>query len=95
MVVVKYLTVVWAVRGLPGCHLSTNNVRKVVSEADSYQPHLITPEQGIRILIDGSLGYFKGPAEATIDAVTFLFILFTYFCFPSWILLRIIASKEV
>ncbi|GAB2296939.1 Phragmoplastin drp1c [Dionaea muscipula] len=50
-------------------HLSTNNVRKVVSEADGYQPHLIAPEQGIRRLIDGSLGYFKGPAEATVDAV--------------------------
>ncbi|KAL8137981.1 hypothetical protein V2J09_003982 [Rumex salicifolius] len=50
-------------------HLSISNVRKVVSEADGYQPHLIAPEQGIRRLIDGSLGYFKGPAEATVDAV--------------------------
>ncbi|GAB2292687.1 Phragmoplastin drp1c [Dionaea muscipula] len=76
-------------------HLSTNNVCKVVSEADGYHPHLIAPEQGIRRLIDGSLGYFKGPAEATIDSITFLFILFTCFCFSSWILLRIIASKEL
>lgn len=52
-------------------HLSTSNVRKVVAEADGYQPHLIAPEQGIRRLIDGSLGYFKGPAEATVDAVIF------------------------
>ncbi|KAK9740437.1 hypothetical protein RND81_03G035000 [Saponaria officinalis] len=50
-------------------HLSTSNVRKVVAEADGYQPHLIAPEQGIRRLIDGSLGYFRGPAEATVDAV--------------------------
>ncbi|XP_074279212.1 phragmoplastin DRP1C [Silene latifolia] len=50
-------------------HLSTSNVRKVVAEADGYQPHLIAPEQGIRRLIDGSLVYFKGPAEATVDAV--------------------------
>ncbi|GAB4828707.1 Phragmoplastin drp1c [Ancistrocladus abbreviatus] len=50
-------------------HLSTQNVRKVVAEADGYQPHLLAPEQGIRRLIDGSLGYFKGPAEATVDAV--------------------------
>ncbi|KAL5720195.1 dynamin GTPase [Ranunculus cassubicifolius] len=28
------------------CHLSMQNVRKVVSEADDYQPHLIAPEQG-------------------------------------------------
>ncbi|KAL0865061.1 hypothetical protein Bca101_044179 [Brassica carinata] len=52
-------------------HLSTKNVQKVVSEADGYQPHLIAPEQGYRRLIDGSISYFKGPAEATVDAGTF------------------------
>ncbi|KAL5726062.1 dynamin GTPase [Ranunculus cassubicifolius] len=50
-------------------HLSLSNVRKVVSEADGYQPHLIAPEQGYRRLIDSSLGFFKGPAEASVDAV--------------------------
>ncbi|XP_043716965.1 phragmoplastin DRP1C-like isoform X2 [Telopea speciosissima] len=50
-------------------HLSLQNVRKVISEADGYQPHLIAPEQGYRRLIDSSLGYFKGPAEASVDAV--------------------------
>ncbi|XP_049399844.1 phragmoplastin DRP1C [Solanum stenotomum] len=50
-------------------HLSTSNVKKVISEADGYQPHLIAPEQGYRRLIDGSLGFFKGPAEASVDAV--------------------------
>ena len=50
-------------------HLSLQNVRKVVSEADGYQPHLIAPEQGYRRLIDGSLSFFKGPAEASVDAV--------------------------
>ncbi|XP_047330516.1 phragmoplastin DRP1C-like [Impatiens glandulifera] len=50
-------------------HLSLSNVKKVISEADGYQPHLIAPEQGYRRLIDGSLGYFKGPAEASVDAV--------------------------
>ncbi|XP_042486070.1 phragmoplastin DRP1C [Macadamia integrifolia] len=50
-------------------HLSVQNVRKVVSEADGYQPHLIAPEQGYKRLIDSSLGYFKGPAEASVDAV--------------------------
>ncbi|KAH9794496.1 Dynamin-related protein 1C [Citrus sinensis] len=49
-------------------HLSTRNVQKVVSEADGYQPHLIAPEQGYRRLIDGSISYFKGPAEASVDA---------------------------
>ncbi|CAL9195547.1 unnamed protein product [Musa hybrid cultivar] len=53
-------------------HLSLHNVRKVISEADGYQPHLIAPEQGYRRLIDSSLGYFKGPAEASVDAVHFV-----------------------
>ncbi|KAK3027407.1 hypothetical protein RJ639_042086 [Escallonia herrerae] len=59
-------------------HLSLNNVRKVVAEADGYQPHLIAPEQGYRRLIDGSLGFFKGPAEASVDAVNFLAIQFPF-----------------
>ncbi|PWZ21769.1 Dynamin-related protein 1C [Zea mays] len=50
-------------------HLSMQNVRKVISEADGYQPHLIAPEQGYRRLIDSSLSYFKGPVEASVDAV--------------------------
>ncbi|KAJ6818139.1 dynamin-related protein 1C [Iris pallida] len=53
-------------------HLSIQNVRKVISEADGYQPHLIAPEQGYRRLIDGSLSFFKGPAEASVDAVHFV-----------------------
>ncbi|KAL5724321.1 dynamin GTPase [Ranunculus cassubicifolius] len=53
-------------------HLSMQNVRKVVSEADGYQPHLIAPEQGYRRLIDGALNYFRGPAEASVDAVHFV-----------------------
>ncbi|KAF8379139.1 hypothetical protein HHK36_028568 [Tetracentron sinense] len=53
-------------------HLSLQNVRKVVSEADGYQPHLIAPEQGYRRLIDGALNYFRGPAEASVDAVHFV-----------------------
>ncbi|BBH02959.1 DYNAMIN-like 1E [Prunus dulcis] len=51
-------------------HLSLQNVRKVVSEADGYQPHLIAPEQGYRRLIDSSLNYFRGPSEASVDAVS-------------------------
>ncbi|XP_044491225.1 phragmoplastin DRP1C-like [Mangifera indica] len=53
-------------------HLSTRNVQKVVSEADGYQPHLIAPEQGYRRLFDGSISFFKGPAEASVDAVPFI-----------------------
>ncbi|PKA50104.1 Dynamin-related protein 1E [Apostasia shenzhenica] len=50
-------------------HLSIQNVKKIVSEADGYQPHLIAPEQGYRRLIEGALRYFRGPAEASVDAV--------------------------
>lgn len=53
-------------------HLSMQNVRKIVSEADGYQPHLIAPEQGYRRLIESSLVLFRGPAEATVDATHFL-----------------------
>ncbi|XP_061370533.1 phragmoplastin DRP1E-like isoform X2 [Gastrolobium bilobum] len=60
-----------ALRKLPfDRHLSLQNVKKVVSEADGYQPHLIAPEQGYRRLIEGSLSYFRGPAEASVDAVS-------------------------
>ncbi|KAJ7566774.1 hypothetical protein O6H91_02G117900 [Diphasiastrum complanatum] len=59
-----------ALRKLPfDRHLSMQNVRKVISEADGYRPHLIAPEQGYRLLIEGSLGLFRGPAEAVVDAV--------------------------
>lgn len=62
-----------ALRKLPlDRHLAMQNVRKVVSEADGYQPHLIAPEQGYRRLIDGALSYFRGPAEASVDAVHFI-----------------------
>ncbi|KAK7395550.1 hypothetical protein VNO78_16112 [Psophocarpus tetragonolobus] len=62
-----------ALRKLPfDRHLSLQNVKKVVSEADGYQPHLIAPEQGYRRLIEGALGYFRGPAEASVDAVNFV-----------------------
>ncbi|KAE8661859.1 Dynamin-related protein 1E [Hibiscus syriacus] len=53
-------------------HLSLQNIRKVISEADGYQPHLIAPEQGYRRLIDGALSYFRGPAEASVDAASSL-----------------------
>ncbi|KAJ0954896.1 putative dynamin central domain, GTPase effector domain, Dynamin superfamily [Helianthus annuus] len=67
--------------GLPGAlrkppfdkHLSLQNVRKLVSEADGYQPHLIAPEQGYRRLFEGSLNYFRGTAEASVDAVCSFF----------------------
>lgn len=57
-------------------HLSLQNVKKVVTEADGYQPHLIAPEQGYKRLIDGALNYFRGPAEAAVDAVSVIVSLF-------------------
>lgn len=61
-----------ALRKLPfDRHLSLQNVKKVVSEADGYQPHLIAPEQGYRRLIESSLNYFRGPAEASVEAVRY------------------------
>ncbi|KQJ97871.1 dynamin-related protein 1E [Brachypodium distachyon] len=59
-----------ALRKLPfDRYLSLQNVKRVVSEADGYQPHLIAPEQGYRRLIESGLKYFRGPAEASVDAV--------------------------
>ncbi|XP_038687876.1 dynamin-related protein 1E-like [Tripterygium wilfordii] len=62
-----------AMRKLPlDRYLSVQNVKNVVSAADGFQPHLIAPEQGYRRLIDGALNYFRGPAEASVDAVHFI-----------------------
>ena len=47
-------------------------MKKVVGQADGYQPHLIAPEQGYRRLIEGALLLFKGPAEAVVDEVHFI-----------------------
>ncbi|CAM8941091.1 hypothetical protein QQ045_012808 [Rhodiola kirilowii] len=49
--------------------LSMENVKKLITEADGYQPHLIAPEQGYRRLIESSLVTIRGPAEAAVDAV--------------------------
>ncbi|XP_045813975.1 dynamin-related protein 5A-like [Trifolium pratense] len=49
--------------------LSMENIRKLITEADGYQPHLIAPEQGYRRLIESSLTSIRGPAEAAVDAV--------------------------
>ncbi|CAI9279056.1 unnamed protein product [Lactuca saligna] len=49
--------------------LSMENVRKLITEADGYQPHLIAPEQGYRRLIESTLVTIKLPTEAVVDAV--------------------------
>ncbi|KAJ8444708.1 hypothetical protein Cgig2_030382 [Carnegiea gigantea] len=50
-------------------NLSMENVRKLITEADGYQPHLIAPERGYRRLIESCLISMKVPAEAAVDAV--------------------------
>uniref|UniRef100_A0A803LU89 Dynamin-related protein 1E n=1 Tax=Chenopodium quinoa TaxID=63459 RepID=A0A803LU89_CHEQI len=50
-------------------HLCLQNVKKVVSQADGYQPHLIAPEEGYRRLIEGALNCFKDPALASVETV--------------------------
>jgi len=73
-----------ALRKLPiDKHLSLQNVKRVVSEADGYQPHLIAPEQGYRRLIEGTLSYFRGPAEASVDAVSSPSCFLFYICFKA------------
>jgi hypothetical protein len=49
--------------------LSMENIRKIITEADGYQPHLIAPEQGYRRLIESTIITIRGPAEAAVDAV--------------------------
>ena len=58
--------------------LSMENVRKLITEADGYQPHLIAPEQGYRRLIESSLVTIKGPAEAAVDAVCIRLYIFLH-----------------
>ncbi|OQU87335.1 hypothetical protein SORBI_3003G258100 [Sorghum bicolor] len=50
-------------------HLTMENIKKLITQADGYQPHLIAPEQGYRRLIKSCLVSMKGPAEAAVDAV--------------------------
>ncbi|KAG4950911.1 hypothetical protein JHK82_045859 [Glycine max] len=49
-------------------HLSIGKVRKLITEADGYQPHVIAPEQGYGRLIESCLVSIRGPAEAAVDA---------------------------
>ena len=49
--------------------LDPQNVRRIVEEADGYQPHLIAPEMGYRRLLQECLILFKGPAEIAVDEV--------------------------
>ena len=56
--------------------LDPQNVRRIVEEADGYQPHLIAPEMGYRRLLQECLVLFKGPAEIAVDEVSLQSTLF-------------------
>ena len=45
--------------------LESENVKRVVEEADGYQPHLVAPEMGYRRLLQECLVLFKVPPRPT------------------------------
>ncbi|XP_054790683.1 dynamin-2A-like isoform X2 [Prosopis cineraria] len=50
-------------------HFDINNVKRVVLEADGYQPYLISPEKGLRSLIKSVLELAKEPSRLCVDEV--------------------------
>ncbi|GFY94674.1 dynamin-like protein 6 [Actinidia rufa] len=50
-------------------HFDINNVKRIVLEADGYQPYLISPEKGLRSLIKIVLELAKEPARLCVDEV--------------------------
>ncbi|KAL0365787.1 UNVERIFIED_CONTAM: Dynamin-2B [Sesamum radiatum] len=50
-------------------HFDLNNVKRIVLEADGYQPYLISPEKGLRSLIKGVLELAKEPSRLCVDEV--------------------------
>ncbi|KAH9549389.1 hypothetical protein CY35_10G016700 [Sphagnum magellanicum] len=46
-----------------------SNVKKLVLEADGYQPYLFSPEKGLRALIRQALDLVKEPAKMCVDEV--------------------------
>ncbi|GAB2236034.1 hypothetical protein Droror1_Dr00027763 [Drosera rotundifolia] len=50
-------------------HFDINNVKRIVLEADGYQPYLISPEKGLRSLIKVVLELAKEPSRLCVDEV--------------------------
>ncbi|KAL7592098.1 dynamin-2A [Lactuca sativa] len=50
-------------------HFDIKNVKRIVLEADGYQPYLISPEKGLRSLIKGVLDLAKEPSRLCVDEV--------------------------
>lgn len=46
-----------------------SSVKKLVLEADGYQPYLLSPEKGLRALVRKALELAKDPAKACVDEV--------------------------
>ncbi|XP_078182361.1 dynamin-2A-like [Carex rostrata] len=50
-------------------HFDINNVKRIVLEADGYQPYLISPEKGLRSLIKIVLELAKDPSRMCVEEV--------------------------
>ncbi|KAG2605188.1 dynamin-2A-like [Panicum virgatum] len=50
-------------------HFDLNNVKRIVLEADGYQPYLISPEKGLRSLIKIVLEMAKEPSRLCVEEV--------------------------
>ncbi|KAM7478711.1 hypothetical protein LguiA_026924 [Lonicera macranthoides] len=50
-------------------HFDIKNVKRIVLEADGYQPYLISPEKGLRSLIKGVLDLAKEPSRLCVEEV--------------------------
>ncbi|GAB2253878.1 hypothetical protein Droror1_Dr00021687 [Drosera rotundifolia] len=50
-------------------HFDMNNVKRIVLEADGYQPYLISPEKGLRSLLKIVLELAKEPSRLCVDEV--------------------------
>ncbi|ERN04936.1 dynamin-2A [Amborella trichopoda] len=50
-------------------HFDISNVKRIVLEADGYQPYLISPEKGLRSLIKVVLELAKEPSRLCVDEV--------------------------
>uniref|UniRef100_A0A0E0CR74 dynamin GTPase n=1 Tax=Oryza meridionalis TaxID=40149 RepID=A0A0E0CR74_9ORYZ len=50
-------------------HFDINNVKRIVLEADGYQPYLISPEKGLKSLIKGVLEMAKEPSRLCVEEV--------------------------
>ncbi|KAF8702070.1 hypothetical protein HU200_033415 [Digitaria exilis] len=50
-------------------HFDMKNVKRIVLEADGYQPYLVSPEKGLRSLIEALLELAKEPSILLVDEV--------------------------